>query len=119
MSADDERSVRAALDTLDDDGGVVVETGSAYRDHDPVRVRIRHRANRYDIDDDGAAVARAGRPAGWLADAGRLVASEGFNVNRRGVISVPAVEGRDIPALARRLAATARTVYLTLLERQG
>jgi len=45
-----------------------------------------------------------------------VVAAEGFNVNRRGVIFVPAVEGRDIAALVRRLALTSRTAYLTLLE---
>jgi hypothetical protein len=41
----------------------------------------------------------------------------GFNVNRRGALFVPAVEGRDIAMmLALRLAETAGTVYLALLE---
>jgi hypothetical protein len=61
-------------------------------------------------------VSRSGKPVGWLARVEDLVAIEGFNVNRRGVLFVPAVEGRDISALAFRLAETSRKVYLTLLE---
>jgi hypothetical protein len=52
-------------------------------------------------------MARRGRPARR---------GEGFNVNRRGALFVPAVEGRDIAMLALRLAETAGTVYLALLE---
>ena len=58
----------------------------------------------------------AGRPAGWLETVERLVAGEGFNVNRRGVLSGPAVQGRDIRSLAVRLANMSRTVYLALLD---
>jgi hypothetical protein len=61
-------------------------------------------------------VSLSGRPPGWLESVQRLVAAEGFNVNRGGVIFVPAVEGRDIAALVSRLALTSRTAYLTLLE---
>jgi hypothetical protein len=39
-----------------------------------------------------------------------------MNVNRRGVVFVPAVEGRDIDALARRLGETSRACYFALLE---
>jgi hypothetical protein len=93
----------------------VLEIG-AYAPGAPVRVRIRRRHHRYVIDDDAAAVARAGRPAGWLAVAERVVAEDDLNVNRRGVVFVPVVEGRDIDALARRVAATSRAVYDALLE---
>ena len=79
---------------------------------------MRKRGRRYDIDDDGAAVAKA-RAAGttrrWLELAGRVVAEEALNVNRRGVVFVPAVEGRDIEALAQRVAATSRAVESELL----
>jgi hypothetical protein len=95
----------------------VVEPGPAYGDGEPVRIRIRKRGHRYDIDDDGAAWAKAGasgRPA--LEAAEQVVALEGFNVNRSGVVFVPAVEGRDIDALASRLADCSLAVYSELLE---
>ena len=53
---------------------------------------------------------------GWLPVAEALVAEEGFNVNRRGVVFVPAMEGRDLATLAARLAATSLAVYQELLE---
>lgn len=95
---------------------VVVDTGLDYRSGSPVRIRIRHRDRRSDLDDRCAAVATAGRPREWLATAERVVVAAGFNVNRRGVVFVPAVEGRDIASLALRLADTSRAVYLALLE---
>jgi hypothetical protein len=82
--------------------GVVRETGLSYAPGKPVRVSVRRRGVRYDIDDMGRAVAMAGRPAGWLEAAERVVAELGWNVNRAGVVSVQAVEGRDIDALVRR-----------------
>lgn len=94
----------------------VLEFGLIYRLAEPVVVRVRRREHRYDLDDDGAAVALAGKRPGWLDVASAVVAREGFNVNRRGVVFVPAVEGRDIGDLARRLAETSRAVYLALLE---
>ena len=82
--------------------GVVRETGLSYAPGKPLRVSVRRRGVRYDIDDMGRAVAMAGRPAGWLEAAERVVAELGWNVNRAGVVSVQAVEGRDIDALVRR-----------------
>ena len=97
-------------------GETVVDTDIAYRADDPVLIRVRRREHRYDLTDDGGAVGRAGRPPGWLAVAQRVVAGTGMNVNRRGVVFVPAVEGRDLDALGTRLAETSRLVYLALLE---
>jgi ankyrin repeat protein len=82
--------------------GIVRETGLSYAPGRPIRVSVRRRGVRYDIDDMGAAVAFAGRPAGWLEAAERVVAELGWNVNRAGVVSVQAAEGRDIDALVRR-----------------
>jgi hypothetical protein len=48
-----------------------------------------------------------------------VVAEEGFNVNRRGVVFVPVIEGRDIDELASRLAETSVAVYAALLELSG
>lgn len=94
----------------------VIDTGLSYRLDSPVRIRVRHRDRRYDLDDDGAAASLAGKRSGWLDVASQVVAGEGFNVNRRGVVFVPAVEGRDIESLAQRLAETSRAVYFALLE---
>jgi hypothetical protein len=95
-----------------------VDTGHAYADGDPVRILVRKRGRRCDLDDRGEAVAKAralGAPTGWLENADRLVAEEGFNVNRRGVMFVSAVEGRDLASLAQRLGACAYAVHAELV----
>ncbi len=52
-----------------------------------------------------------------MAGAGRSARRrEGFNVNRRGVIFVPAGAGSDIATLVARLAVLSRTVHVALLE---
>jgi hypothetical protein len=94
-----------------------VEPGPLYADGEPVRIRVRRRGRRYDIDDNGEAWRRAGVSGSEaLAAAERVVAAEGFNVNRSGVVFVPAVEGRDIDGLATRLAGCSRAVHAALLE---
>ncbi|HEU5267689.1 MAG TPA: hypothetical protein VFU35_13360 [Jatrophihabitans sp.] len=116
LSTDDRLApIRAALDASWTDE-LILDTGVSYRPDDPVRIRIRRRERRYDLTDDGTAVRLAGQTPGWLEVTERLVAAAGFNVNRRGILFVPAVEGRDIAALALRLADTSRATYLTLLE---
>jgi hypothetical protein len=95
----------------------VVEPGPEYASGERVRVRIRKRGRRLVIDDVGAAWTKAGasgRKA--LAAAERVVAEHDLNVNRSGVVFVPAVEGRDIDALAARVAACSRAVYAALVE---
>jgi hypothetical protein len=104
--------LRAAADVDE----TVVEPGLAYREGEPVRVRIRKRHRRYDIGDMAAAVELAGRPPGWLEAAERVVEEHWLNVNRRGVVFVPAVEGRDIEALALRVAECSLAVYEELIE---
>jgi len=90
-----------------------------YRAGDPVALRIRRRGRRIDVDDGGRAVALAGKPPGWLPVAEEVVANEGFNVNRAGVVFVPLVEGRDVEAIAARLADCSVAVYAELLELPG
>ncbi len=102
--------------TVDD---ISLDTRFEYGTGEPVRVTIRLRRRRYDLSDDGAAVARAGRPPGWREVMERQVGAGGFNVDRRGVVFVPVVEGRDIAALATRLAEASRSCYLSLLELGG
>jgi photosystem II stability/assembly factor-like uncharacterized protein len=117
-------SVREELEAVraawGESGESALASGLTYGDGEPVRIRVRKRGHRYDIDDDGAAWSRAdasGRAA--LEAAERVVAEEGFNVNRRGVVFVPAVEGRDIARLAERLAECSLAVYAELLELSG
>src|SRR5256885_13443761 len=94
----------------------VIDTGLSYRLDSPVQIRVRHRDRRYDLDDDGAAVSLAGKRYGWLSEASRVVAAQGFNVNRRGVVFVPAVEGRGIGKPARRVAGAPPAGALRLLR---
>lgn len=108
--------MRAALDaaqqTWGERGDFVLDTPLVYAQNDPVRKRDR----RYELSDEGGATRRAGKPRGWLEVADRLVAADGFNVNRRGVVFVPVVEGRDLASLALRLADASRAVFVALLE---
>ena len=99
-----------------DRGEVVLDTGRRYAHDRPVRVLIRKRGRRYDLDDRGEAVRLAGAPAGWLTAAQRAVETECLNINRRGVVFVPAVEGRDLTRLALRVADASVAVYAALLE---
>ena len=99
-------------------GEAMLDAGLSYAPGDPVRVRVRKRGNRYDIDDAGAAVAKAGKPRRWLEAAQRVVDEDWLNINRAGVVFVPAFEGRDIASLAARVAHTSLGVYDALLELQ-
>jgi len=96
----------------------LLETGLVYTDGAPVVIRVRRRGRRIDIDDDGAAVSRA-RAAGttrrWLEVAERVVTEYDLNVNRRGVVFVPVVVGRDVDALAARVARTSCALERELL----
>jgi ribosomal protein L12E/L44/L45/RPP1/RPP2 len=104
------------LDEAVQRAGVVRVTPLTYVPGRPVRVRVRHREHRYDIDDMGAAVEIAGRPAGWRETAAKVVAAIGWNVNRDGVVFVSAVEGRDIDSLVRRTAEASVAVLEALLD---
>ncbi len=97
----------------------VVTRELTYADETPVEIVVRKRQWRYDLDDRGDAVGKAralGASPAWLETAERIVAEERFNVNRSGVVFVPAVEGRDIAQLAYRLADCAYAVHSALLE---
>jgi hypothetical protein len=109
--------LEAARREWGDLGEVVLDGGAEYGDGDPVEVRVRKRGHRYTVDDDGAAVARAGTPPGWLAVAADVVDAYALNVNRRGLVFVPAVEGGvDLAWLVTRIADCSAAVYRELLE---
>ncbi len=94
-----------------------MDTRLEYRPGEPVSVFVRRRDRRYLILDDGTAVALAGKPPGWFAVAAATVAEFDLNVNRAGVVFVPAVEGgADRAWLARRVAEASAAVHSDLLE---
>ncbi len=104
------------LSALPDGGEVLVSTGLAYAGEEPVLVLVRRRGHRIDLGDRGAAVERAGRPAGWLAAAEEVVARHDVNVNRRGVVFVPVFVGRNLERLVRQVAEASLAVHVALLE---
>lgn len=113
--------IRAGLDAVRESGErgeTVVETGLEYMTGEPVRVFVRGRGHRWDFGDGGRAVQLAGKPSGWLAAAERVVAEEGMNVNRAGVVFVPAVEHpcRDLALLALRLGESSHAVFAELID---
>ena len=121
LATDGSERLRAALDraraSWGERGEIVLETGRSYGDGEPVRVLVRKRAHRYLVTDSGRAVEKAGRPRGWYEVASAVVATDDLNLNRRGAIFVPAVEGgMDLASLAVRIGELALGVYEALLE---
>ncbi len=109
-------ALESASESWSEAGEATVDMGESFAAGERIEIFIRKRGRRYDLDDRGCATELAGKPTGWLPVAQRVVAEEGFNVNRAGVIFVPAVEGRDIALLASRLGETSRAVFVELLE---
>ena len=96
-----------------------VETDLRYADETAVTVHIRKRGRRYDVDDEGAGVrkARAVGVTEWKAVVEEVVDAHDLNVNERGVVFVPAVEGGpDLAWLVFRLARCSYAVHAELLE---
>lgn len=102
----------AAL-TREQVGEVVVDSGLAYGDGEPVRIQVRKRLHVYDLSDRGRAVEKAGKPERWREAAER--AGLPMNVDRSGRVFVGAFEGRDIWSLLVRLADASRAVHEALL----
>jgi hypothetical protein len=95
-----------------------VDTGRTYGSSRPVVVRVHRRDGKLTIDDDGAAIDLAGRPPGWLERAERIAESAGVNVNRRGIIFVPAFHESQVEHLVVLIAGTSLQVYDTLLDEE-
>jgi hypothetical protein len=90
----------------------LVETGA-------IPILVLKRGHWYDLKDGGEAIARAreaGAPTNWLAVAEAVVAEEGFNVNRSGVVFVSVTEGRDVAGILLRLSDCAERVQAALLD---
>jgi hypothetical protein len=112
-------AIAEASEAWGERGEARIATGLRFGDGDEVEILVRKRGRRYDLSDQGAAVHKAGvEGSDWLEVAERVVAAEGMNVNRKGVVFVPAVEGRDLASLAVRLAETVLAVYDELLGRE-
>jgi hypothetical protein len=109
-------ALNEARESWGESGEAMLETGQSFVPGEPTRIFVRKRGRNYDLDDRGRATQLAGKPTGWLPVAQRVVAEEGFNVNRAGVVFVPAFEGRDLALMALRLADTSRAVFAELLE---
>ena len=121
MAAIDLDAIRAQLDAArrswGEVGDALVDTGKSFGDGERVVVAVDKRDRRYLVSDGARAVEKAGRPPGWYAAAAAAVAAEDLNVNRRGAIFVPAVEGGvDLAWLVARVADVALRVYEELLE---
>ena len=97
----------------------VRRTELAYMPGRPVRISVRRRGHRYDIDDMGAAVAMSGRPPGWRAAAERAVRELDWNINREGVVFMQTLEGRDIDWFVRRTAEVSVALLQTILDAEG
>jgi len=99
------------LPRLDVDDVAAATTGKRF----PVRARLRGVI--VHLDDEGAAVAAAGKPPGWLELAREVVEAHDLNVNRAGVVFVGARYDRDdLVELALRVSDTAAHVHEALLE---
>jgi len=95
----------------------VVDTGLEYVPGEHVVVRVVQRDRRTRVTDDGAAVERAGRPAGWR-DAARAIEDDlVVNVGRSGQVSLPCVpKGPDTDEVVRRIGEASLGLYQDLLE---
>ncbi len=100
-------------------GEIELDTGLEYARDLPVRIHVRKRGIRYDLDDLGGAFAAAGEPEGWMPVAERVVAAVGLNVSRPGRVFVQVVEGRDLDRLVRQVAEASLAVYVALLDAEA
>jgi Ankyrin repeats (3 copies) len=98
----------------------IKDTGLAFRPGEPVRLRVGRREPRLTVSDGGAALALAGRPAGWRAVADRLERELDVNVSGAGAVWLPVVAaGPPLDAVEQRIAQASLTLYQELLEMAG
>lgn len=94
-----------------------LDTGLEYRPGDPVKVRVVRRGQRTSVSDDGAAFARAGRPAAWREAAKRVERELVVNFSASGVISLPVVPvGPPEERVVERIGKASLAFYQELLE---
>lgn len=94
----------------------VRESGLEYVPGTPVRVRVRMRGTRVDVDDMGGAIAVCGMPPGWREAAEKAVAELGWNVRRTGVVCMQAPHGRRLGWIIDRTAQASAAVCDAILQ---
>ena len=95
----------------------IVDTGLEYVPGDRVRLRVVHRDRRTSISDGGAALERAGQPAGWRDTARRIADDLIVNVSRQGIVSLPVVQcGPSEEVVVRRIGEASLALYRDLLD---
>lgn len=101
-------------------GEIVIDSGLTYDGITPVRVRVTKREGRYEVSDDGGAVAAAGAERGWLQFDERITVGEYCaNVSRQGVVWLPGGDRRGnewISKLPGLVAEASCALYEALLE---
>jgi hypothetical protein len=94
----------------------VRDSGLEYLPGTPVRIRIRVRGARVDVDDIGGAVAVAGMPTGWYEAAEKVVAERGWNIRRNGVVVMQAPRGRKLAWIVERTAEASAAVCDAIVQ---
>jgi excisionase family DNA binding protein len=95
----------------------VLDTGLEYVPGEPVRVRVVHREHSISVTDDGAAMAKAGHPAGWREAAERVADELVVNISRQGVVSLPVVRvGPPEEEVVTRIGTASLALYQELLD---
>jgi ankyrin repeat protein len=110
------RSAREDIVSLLDRTEETVDAGREYLPGDPVVLRVVRRRSLW-VDDQGGAVARAGKPAGWREAAERIADELIVNVSRNGTVSLPVSRrGPGYDAIVRRIAEASVALHEELLE---
>ena len=103
----------------------VVDVGLEYGPGEPVLVRVVRRGERGTgiaewVTDDGAAVAKAGRPPAWRDAVDRVHREFIVNISRRGVVSLPVVSvGPTEEEVVRRIGQASLALYQEILDLEG
>jgi ankyrin repeat protein len=109
-------SAREDIVSLLDRTEETVDAGLEYLPGDPVFLRVVRRRSLW-IDDQGGAVARAGKPAGWREVAERIAEELIVNISRNGTVSLPVSRrGPGYDAIVRRIAEASVALHEELLE---
>ena len=93
-----------------------LDTGLEYRPGEPVLIRTVRRRHIH-VTDDGAAVAKAGKPHGWRELAGRIEVELNVNIGRNGAVFLPVVPaGPGLEAIVNRVADASLALYEGILD---
>jgi hypothetical protein len=83
-------------------------------------VWVRRRDRRVAVSDHGAALQRAGAPAGWRRACARVHAELDVNITRAGVVWLPVVAvGPSEPLVVRRIGRASLVFFQEMLELEG